>query len=197
LLGLNAAFTYLRRKLDAWRKQRTPPELSRRVIRAFLLDLCNSAETFMTPPYANPWSFPMQGFYSDTLQKHITAADWHDNDAIELHRMLFNACGLQMQPASKSQLPRPKPTPVDRTNTNEAKTITPALSHDSWRKLFPGLCYWHSHCDGGCTQAATGKCTEEHTYPTKLYRGRHWNQLDAATRSLVTAQVAPPTTTGG
>lgn len=41
--GLNVAFTYLRRKMVAWRKQRTPPELSRRVIRAFLLDLRSSA----------------------------------------------------------------------------------------------------------------------------------------------------------
>ena len=51
--GLNVAFTYLRRKMVAWRKQRTPPELSRRVIRAFLLDLRSSAEAFMTPPYHN------------------------------------------------------------------------------------------------------------------------------------------------
>ena len=195
--GLNVAFTYLRRKMVAWRKQRTPPEVSRRVIRAFLLDLRSSAEAFMTPPYHNLWSFPLHGTYSDTLQRHITAADRHDNDAIELHRMLSHACGFQLNAAPKppgsSRRRDADPSSTDRTNPNDKKKPTaPLLSRDSWRKLFPNLCYWHTHREGGCTQATTGKCHDEHTYPGKLYRGRHWSQLDAATRSLITAQVGPP-----
>lgn len=195
--GLNVAFTYLRRKMVAWRKQRTPPEVSRRVIRAFLLDLRSSAEAFMTPPYHNLWSFPLHGTYSDTLQRHITATDRHDNDAIELHRMLSHACGFQLNAAPKppgsSRRRDADPSLTDRTNPNDKKKPTaPLLSRDSWRKLFPNLCYWHTHREGGCTQATTGKCHDEHTYPGKLYRGRHWSQLDAATRSLITAQVGPP-----
>ena len=131
--GLNVAFTYLRRKMVAWRKQRTPPELSRRVIRAFLLDLRSSAEAFMTPPYHNLWSFPLHGTYSDTLQRHITAADRHDNDAIELHRMLSHACGFQLNAAPKPLGRRrdADPSSTDRTNPNDNKKPTaPLLSRD-------------------------------------------------------------------
>jgi hypothetical protein len=155
------------------------------------------AEAFMMPPYHNLWSFPLHGTYSDTLQRHITVADRQDNDAIELHRMLSHACGFQLNAAFKPPGPSRRRdadlSSTDRTNPNDNKKPTaPLLSRDSWRKLFPNLCYWHTHREGGCTQAATGKCHDEHTYPGKLYRGRHWSQLDAATRSLITAQVGPP-----
>jgi hypothetical protein len=188
--GLNMAFAHLRQKLVAWRRQRTPPELARRAVRTFLHDLIADTDRMRCTYGKIWWCFPKDGTRSTALTAIYDAADRFNQSQIDIHAMVSEACGISPATATRLKRGREKgkhpdgnpPTPDPRT------TPMPKIQRDTWRELFPGFCFFHSHREGGCTRG--DECPDKHDYPP-AYGGKHWSQLPQDIQDRVTQQ-APP-----
>ena len=190
--GLNMAFAHLRQKLVAWRRQRTPPELARRAVRTFLHDLIADTDRMRCTYGKIWWCFPKDGIRSTALSAIYDAADRFNQSQIDIHAMVSEACGIS--PATgprqikrgreKGKLPDGNPP-----TTDSRTTPIPKIQRDTWRELFPGFCFFHSHREGGCTRG--DECPDKHDFPP-AYGGKHWNQLPQDIQHHVIKQ-APPT----
>lgn len=137
------------------------------------------------------WCFPKDGTRSTALTAIYDAADRFNQSQIDIHAMVSEACGIS--PATAA---RPAKRDKNKGPNQDGNTPTPdprppqmpKIQRDTWRKLFPGFCFFHSHREGGCTRG--DECSDKHEYPP-AYGGKHWNQLPQDTQDHIIQQ-APP-----